>query len=129
MDPIADFLTRIRNATLVKHKVLTISHSKIKQEISRILLENGYIIGYKVEKINNKKKLKVALKYYKKDISVIQGAIRVSKPGLRRYSKYKKLPRVLNGLGIAIMTTSIGIITDKVAKEKRIGGEVICHIH
>ncbi|AER40665.1 30S ribosomal protein S8 [Blattabacterium sp. (Mastotermes darwiniensis) str. MADAR] len=124
-DPIADFLTRIRNACYVKHKLLEVPFSKIKKEISKVLLENGYILDYKLE---NKKKIKIALKYCK-NISVIKQIIRISKPGLRKYSKYKNLPRVLNGLGIAIISTSYGVITDKQARKKKLGGEILCYVY
>jgi Ribosomal protein S8 len=125
MDIIADFLTRIRNANFAKHNLLEVPSSKMKKEIVRVLLENGYILGYKIEK----NKMKIALKYYKKKISVIQKIIRISKPGLRKYCKYKNIPRVLNGLGIAIISTSSGIITDKQAKKKKIGGEILCYVY
>ncbi len=127
MDPIADFLTRIRNASLAKHELLEVTSSKIKKEIASVLLENGYILGYKIEK--NKKTIKIALKYYQEKTSVIQQIIRISKPGLRKYCKYKNLPRVLNGLGIAIISTSNGVITDKQARIKRIGGEILCYVY
>ncbi|BAR92121.1 30S ribosomal protein S8 [Blattabacterium cuenoti] len=127
MDVIADFLTRVRNATYVKHKLLEVPFSNIKKEIVRVLLENGYILDYKIEE--DKKTIKIALKYYKENISVIQEIIRISKPGLRKYCKYKNIPRVLNGLGIAIISTSSGIITDKQAKKKKIGGEILCYVY
>ncbi|WP_185869415.1 30S ribosomal protein S8 [Blattabacterium cuenoti] len=123
MDTIADFLTRIRNACFAKHKLLKVSFSKEKKEIINVLLKNGYILDYKIEK----NIIKIALKYYKNN-SVIYKIIRISKPGLRKYCKYKKLPRVLNGLGIAIITTSNGVITDKEARKKRIGGEILCYV-
>ncbi|WP_317167105.1 30S ribosomal protein S8 [Blattabacterium cuenoti] len=124
MDSISDFLTRIRNACLVKHKILTIEYSNTKKNISNVLLENGYISDYKIE--NNK--IKIALKYYRKE-SVIKKITRISKPGLRKYCKYKKLPRVLNGLGIAIISTSYGVMSNKQAKKNKIGGEILCYIH
>ncbi|BBA17306.1 30S ribosomal protein S8 [Blattabacterium cuenoti] len=127
MDVIADFLTRIRNSSLVKHKLLEVPFSNIKREILRVLLENGYILDYKIEK--NKKIIKIALKYYKKETPVIHKIIRISKPGLRKYCKYTSIPRVLNGLGIAIISTSSGVITDKQAKKKKIGGEILCYIY
>ncbi|WP_185859102.1 30S ribosomal protein S8 [Blattabacterium cuenoti] len=127
MDPIADFLTRIRNASLAKHRFLEVTSSKIKKEIANVLLEDGYILSYKIEK--DKKTIKIALKYYQEKISVIQQIIRISKPGLRIYCKYKNLPRVLNGLGIAIISTSNGVITDKQARKKRIGGEILCYVY
>ncbi|WP_341656094.1 30S ribosomal protein S8 [Blattabacterium cuenoti] len=127
MDVIADFLTRIRNASSVKHKLMEVPFSNIKKEIIRVLLENGYILDYKIEK--NQKIIKIALKYYKKNTSVIHKIIRISRPGLRKYCKYKNIPRVLNGLGIAIISTSSGIITDKQAKKKKIGGEILCYVY
>ncbi|WP_341652414.1 30S ribosomal protein S8 [Blattabacterium cuenoti] len=127
MDVIADFLTRVRNASFVKHKLIEVPYSNIKKEIVRVLLENGYILDYKIEK--DKKIIKIALKYYKKNISVIQEIIRISRPGLRKYCKYKNIPRVLNGLGIAIISTSSGIVTDKQAKKKKIGGEILCYVY
>ncbi|WP_317168447.1 30S ribosomal protein S8 [Blattabacterium cuenoti] len=127
MDVIADFLTRVRNASFVKHKLLEVPFSNIKKEIVRVLLESGYILDYKIEK--DKKIIKIALKYYKENISVIQEIIRISKPGLRKYCKYKNIPRVLNGLGIAIISTSSGIVTDKQAKKKKIGGEILCYVY
>ncbi|AWU44259.1 30S ribosomal protein S8 [Blattabacterium punctulatus] len=126
-DPIADFLTRIRNACVVKHKLLKIPSSKLKIELSKVLLENGYILDYKLEK-KDKEIIKIALKYFKNN-SVIQRLIRISKPGLRKYTKYKNIPRVLNGLGIAIISTSYGIITDKQARKKRLGGEILCYVY
>ncbi|WP_185855866.1 30S ribosomal protein S8 [Blattabacterium cuenoti] len=125
-DPIADFLTRIRNSCLARHKLLEIPYSKLKKEITRVLLESGYILDYKLEK--KKKFIKIALKYSQGKISVIQKIIRISKPGLRKYSKFKNLPRVLNGLGIAIISTSFGVMTDKQARRKRLGGEVLCYV-
>ncbi|WP_185851954.1 30S ribosomal protein S8 [Blattabacterium cuenoti] len=126
MDVIADFLTRIRNASLAKHKLIEAPYSKIRKEIVCVLLEGGYILDYRIEK--NKKIIKIALKYYKKKISVIQKIIRISKPGLRKYCKYKNIPRVLNGLGIAIISTSSGILTDKQARKKKVGGEILCYV-
>ncbi|WP_317168682.1 30S ribosomal protein S8 [Blattabacterium cuenoti] len=127
MDPIADFLTRIRNASLAKHRFLEVPSSKIKKEIANVLLKDGYILSYKIEK--DKKTIKIALKYSQEETSVIQKIVRISKPGLRKYCKYKKLPRVLNGLGIAIISTSNGVITDKQARKKRIGGEILCYVY
>ncbi|WP_185864279.1 30S ribosomal protein S8 [Blattabacterium cuenoti] len=127
MDTIADFLTRIRNATIAKHAVLEVFTSKVKQRIAYVLLDNGYILDYKIMK--DKKIIKIALKYYQKKTSVIQKIIRISKPGLRKYCKYKNIPRVLNGLGIAIISTSSGIMTDKEARKRKIGGEIICYVY
>ncbi|WP_341661456.1 30S ribosomal protein S8 [Blattabacterium cuenoti] len=127
MDVIADFLTRVRNASFVKHKLIKVPFSNLKKEIVRVLLENGYILDYKIDK--DKNIIKIALKYYKENTSVIQEIIRISRPGLRKYCKYKNIPRVLNGLGIAIISTSSGIITDKQAKKKKIGGEILCYVY
>lgn len=127
MDTIADFLTRIRNATIAKHRLLEVFTSKMKVEISNVLLKNGYILDYKIEGKN--KILKIALKYYQEKTSVIQKIIRISKPGLRKYCKYRNIPRVLNGLGIAIISTSIGVMTDKEAKKRKIGGEILCYVY
>lgn len=126
-DPIADFLTRIRNASFAKHSILKVASSKLKKEITKVLLDNGYILNYKIE---NKKGevIKIALKYYQ-SIPVIQKIIRISKPGLRKYLKHKNLPRVLNGLGIAIISTSHGVITDKQARKKKLGGEILCYVY
>ncbi|WP_185864849.1 30S ribosomal protein S8 [Blattabacterium cuenoti] len=126
MDSIANFLTMIRNASNVGHKILVTELSKIKENISIVLLKNGYILGYKIEKEKNL--IKLALKYYKNK-PVIKNLIRISKPGLRIYCKYKKLPRVLNGLGIAIVSTSHGIMSDKSAKKNKIGGEILCYVY
>ncbi|WP_185855339.1 30S ribosomal protein S8 [Blattabacterium cuenoti] len=125
MDTIADFLTRIRNAGFANHKYLITQYSRIKNKITVVLLENGYILDYKKE--NNK--IKIYLKYCEKNIFSINKIIRISKPGLRKYVKYKNLPRVLNGLGIAIISTSYGIITDKEAKKRKIGGEILCYVY
>ncbi|WP_185870317.1 30S ribosomal protein S8 [Blattabacterium cuenoti] len=129
IDPISDFLTRIRNACLAKHKLLEVPFSKLKKELTKVLLESGYILDYKLEIKENKKFIKIALKYYQEKISVIQKIIRISKPGLRRYSKYKNLPRVLNGLGISIISTSYGVMTDKQARKRKLGGEVLCYVY
>ncbi|WP_185878250.1 30S ribosomal protein S8 [Blattabacterium cuenoti] len=126
-DSIADFLTRIRNASLAKHPLLEVNSSKLKKELTKVLLDNGYILDYKLEK-KKREVIKIALKYYK-NISVIQKIIRISKPGLRKYLKHKNLPRVLNGLGIAILSTSHGVITDKQARKKKLGGEVLCYVY
>lgn len=135
-DPIADYLTRIRNACIAGNKIVKIPISKSKKEISKILYNQGYILSYKIESLIDKKKnklkfIKIAIKYEKnnKNISVIKCIKRISKPGLRKYCNYKKLPRVLNGLGIAIISTSQGIMTDKDAKAKKIGGEILCYVY
>ena len=128
-DPIADYLTRLRNAVMANHKVVEIPKSKIKEEMTKILREKGYILDYKVEDSPVPGKIKIALKYHPiTKISAINSLIRVSKPGLRKYVDSNHLPRVLNGLGIAILSTSQGMMTDKEAKTKKVGGEVLCYI-
>tara|TARA_B100001778_G_scaffold286083_1_gene253235 strand:- start:1977 stop:2378 length:402 start_codon:yes stop_codon:yes gene_type:complete len=130
-DPIADYLTRIRNAQMAKIKVLDIPSSRMKKAITKILFDQGYILNFKFEDTdNNQGNIKLALKYNKQtNLPVITKLLRVSKPGLRKYADSKNLPRVINGLGIAILSTSKGVITDKEAKRLNVGGEVICHIY
>jgi small subunit ribosomal protein S8 len=130
-DPIADLLTRIRNAIMAGHKVVEAPASNLKKEIARILFEKGYILGYKiVEGENVQSTLKIALKYNPKSKKpAIKELQRVSRPGLRHYSGVDDLPRVLNGLGIAIISTSKGLMTDKEAKKENIGGEVLCYVY
>ncbi|SOE23271.1 SSU ribosomal protein S8P [Spirosomataceae bacterium TFI 002] len=129
-DPIADFLTRIRNAIRARHRVVDVPASNVKKEITKVLYEKGYIQSYKFEEEGPQGQIKIALKY---NPTTKQSAIvelkRVSKPGLRKYSKADSLPRVLNGLGIALLSTSKGIITDKEARTLNIGGEVLCYIY
>jgi len=129
-DPIADYLTRIRNANSAGHKVVSIPASNIKKEITKILFDHGYILSYKFEEDSNQGSIKIALKYdsYSKE-PVIKKLERVSKPGLRKYSDSGSLPRVLNGLGIAIVSTSKGLMTGKKAKQSNIGGEILCYVH
>lgn len=126
-DPIADMLTRIRNAVQAKHDSVVVPASKEKLEIARILKEEGYITDYVVDG-DLKKNIVVTLKYGNHGQKVISGMKRISKPGLRVYAQADKLPRVLNGLGIAILSTSKGILTDKQAKVLKVGGEVICYV-
>ncbi|MCL2501851.1 MAG: 30S ribosomal protein S8 [Bacteroidales bacterium] len=129
-DPIADFLTRIRNAVAAGHKVVEIPASKMKQELTRILHEKGYILSYKLIDGQPFNTIKIALKYHPETKRpAIKRLERVSSPGLRRYAGVDKLPRVLNGLGIAVLSTSKGIVTDKEAKDLNVGGEVICYVH
>ncbi|MCL1974328.1 MAG: 30S ribosomal protein S8 [Bacteroidetes bacterium] len=129
-DPIADFLTRIRNAVAAGHKVVEIPASKMKQELTRILHEKGYILSYKIVEGKPFNTIKIALKYHPgTKRNAIKHVERVSSPGLRRYTGVDDLPRVLNGLGIAILSSSKGIITDKEAKELNVGGEVICYVY
>jgi small subunit ribosomal protein S8 len=127
-DPIADMLTRIRNALMARHKTVVVPGSKLKLEIVRILKEEGYIEDYRVIEEKPQIKIEIVLKYDEKKRPVIAGIKRVSKPGRRIYRGYKELPKVLNGLGIAIISTSQGIMTDHEAKKRRVGGEVICEI-
>ena len=128
-DPIADYLTRIRNASMAKHKMVEIPSSKMKKEMTKILFDKGYILNYKFEDEIFPKTIKIALKYHPQTKeSAISNLTRVSRPGLRQYSGVKELPRVLNGLGIAIISTSRGLITDKEARALNIGGEVICYV-
>ncbi len=129
-DPIADYLTRIRNAVTAGHKVVEIPASKVKTELTRILHEKGYILSYKIEEGTPSNTIKIALKYHPETKRpAIKKLIRVSSPGLRRYARVDKMPRVLNGLGIAIVSTSKGIITDKEAKSLNVGGEIMCYVY
>lgn len=126
-DPIADLLTRIRNANMRKHKAVSIAFSKTKQEIVAILKEEGYIVDFKIEEEGVNKKIVILLKY-KGNSKVITGLKRISKPGLRVYSEAAKLPKVLNGFGIGIISTSKGIMTDAKARELNLGGEVMAFV-
>ena len=129
-DPIADFLTRIRNAYLAGKKVVEVPSSNMKVALTQILCEKGYILSYKVVEGEPCNTIKIALKYHPQTkAAAIKSIVRVSKPGLRRYADVKNMPRVLNGLGIAILSTSKGVITDKEAKEQNVGGEVICYVY
>ena len=127
-DPIADLLTRIRNANNAYHDSLEISGSKIKTEVVRILHEEGFIKGYEVIKDPKQDRIKVSLKYGPRRERVITNLKRISKPGLRAYTGREKLPRVLRGLGIAILTTSQGVMTAQEARRRGIGGEVLCYV-
>jgi small subunit ribosomal protein S8 len=129
-DPIADFLTRIRNAVKAGHKVVEVPASNIKKELTRILHEKGYILSYKFVDEGPQGSIKIALKYHPKTkVPAIKGLKRVSTPGLRRYADVGSLPAVQNGLGIAIISTSRGIMTDKEAQVQNVGGEVLCYIY
>ena len=130
-DPIADYLTRLRNAIKAKHRVVEMPASNIKKEMTRVLFEKGYIQNYKFEETENHQgSIKIALKYNPETKqSAIVNLTRVSKPGLRKYTGADNLPRVLNGLGIAILSTSKGVITDKEARNMNVGGEVLCHVY
>ena len=127
-DPIADMLTRIRNANMVSHETVEVPASKIKLEIARILKEEGFIVDYKVKKNNVQNIIVLTLKYGEKKERVITGLKRISKPGLRVYAKAEEIPTVLNGLGIAIVSTSKGVMTGKDAKKQSLGGEVLAYI-
>lgn len=127
-DPIADMLTRIRNALQQKHETVSMPVSKEKKAIAEILKEEGYITDYKVEGEGVHKNLTITLKYTEDKKKIISGLRRISKPGLRVYAQVDKLPRVLNGLGIAIISTSNGMMTDKNARKNHLGGEVIAYI-
>jgi small subunit ribosomal protein S8 len=129
-DPIADFLTRIRNAQMANHRMVEIPASNLKKRMTEILYEKGYILKYKFEDDNKQGLIKIALKY---DPSTRQPAItsleRISRPGLRQYAKPADFKRVMNGLGVAIVSTSKGVMTDKEAKTQNVGGEILCHIY
>lgn len=129
-DPIADYLTRIRNAVKAKHKVVEIPGSNLKRELTKILLDKGYILNYKFVQDEKQGTIKVALKYDPETkVNAIKSLVRASKPGLRRYTGYRDMPRVLNGLGIAVLSTSRGLMTDKEASDLKLGGEVLCYIY
>lgn len=129
-DPIADYLTRVRNAVMARHRVVEVPASNMKKDITKILFDKGYILNYKFEEDGKQGVIKIALKYHPETKAcAIKHLERVSTPGLRRYSNAKELPRVLNGLGIAIISTSQGLMTDKEARAKNIGGEVVCYVY
>lgn len=128
-DPIADYLTRIRNAVMANHRIVEIPSSNMKKEITKILFDKGYILNYKFEDETIPGIIKIALKYHPvSKVPAIRSLERVSKPGLRRYVGADELPRVLNGLGVAILSTNRGLMTDKEARTLQIGGEVLCYI-
>ena len=127
-DPIADMLTRIRNANMVKHETVDVPASNMKKELSRILLEEGFIRGYDVIEDGKQGIIRIQLKYGQTGERVISGLKRISKPGMRVYADKHEVPRVLNGLGISIISTSKGILTDKQARKENVGGEVICYV-
>ena len=129
-DPIADYLTRVRNAIKANHRVVEIPASNLKKEMTKVLFDKGYITNYKFEDTNVQGTIKIALKYNPiTKISAIRNISRISTPGLRRYAGVDTMPRVLNGLGIAIISTSKGVMTDKEAKVLNIGGEVLCYVY
>ena len=129
-DTIADYLTRVRNAIKANHRVVEIPSSNLKKEITKILFEKGYILNYKFEEnTNGQGAIKIALKYNPvTKLSAIRTLDRISSPGLRKYAGVETMPRVLNGLGIAIISTSKGVMTDKEAKKQNVGGEVLCYV-
>lgn len=128
-DPIADYLTRVRNAVAANHRMVEIPASNVKKNITKILYEKGYILNYKFEDDTAQGSIKIALKYHPvTKMAAISSLKRVSTPGLRKYVNAGELPRVMNGLGVAILSTSQGVITDKEARKLKIGGEVICYV-
>ena len=129
-DPIADYLTRVRNAVAANHRVVEIPASNLKKEITKILFDQGYILSYKFDDATAQGTIKIALKYDKiTKEPVIKDIQRISKPGLRKYAGANELPRILNGLGIAIVSTSHGVMTGKQAKAEKVGGEVLCYVY
>ncbi len=129
-DPIADYLTRLRNAIKANHRVVEVPASNLKKEITKVLFEKGYILNYKFVEEGPQGTIKIALKYDPANkVNAVRKLIRVSTPGLRKYVGYREMPRVLNGLGIAILSTSKGVMTDKEARDQKIGGEVLCYIY
>lgn len=127
-DPIADMLTRIRNANLVGHSTLALPCSKLKAEVAKLLESEGYISDFEIKKIGKFDFIEINLKYTKENDPVITGLKRVSKPGLRIYAKAKNLPKVYDGLGIAIVSTNKGLLSDRKAKAENVGGEVLCYV-
>ena len=129
-DPIADYLTRLRNAVSAKHRIVDIPASNLKKEITKILFDKGYILNYKFEDDTVQGSIKIALKYHPKTkVPAITNLTRASKPGLRKYSGASAMPRVINGLGVAIVSTSKGVMTDKEARRDNVGGEVLCYVY
>jgi small subunit ribosomal protein S8 len=128
-DPIADMLTRIRNGAMASHETVDVPASKLKIELAKLFKEEGYIENYEVKKVGNFDVITITLKYDEKHKPVITKLERVSKPGLRTYSKSKNLEKVLGGLGIAVISTSKGLMTDRKARKENIGGEVLCYVY
>lgn len=129
-DPIADFLTRLRNAIQAKHRVVEVPASNLKKDITKILFDQGYILNYKFEEDGPQGSIKIALKYNPQSkVNAIKSLTRVSRPGMRKYTGYREMPRVINGFGIAIISTSKGVMTNKEAAELKIGGEVLCYVY
>src|SRR5210317_1486773 len=125
-DPLADFLTRIRNAVMVRYETVDVPMSNLKVDVAKVLRQEGYINDYEIIEDNKQGVLRISLKYGPKDERVISGLRRVSKPGLRQYVKADDIPKVLSGLGISILSTSKGILTDREARRLRVGGEILC---
>lgn len=129
-DPIADYLTRIRNAMMAGHRIVDIPSSNLKKRITEILYDQGYILKYKFEDEGVQGTIRIALKYQPDNRQpVIRKMARISKPGLRKFAKADELPRIINGLGIAIISTSRGVMTDKEARKNNVGGEVLCYVY
>jgi small subunit ribosomal protein S8 len=129
-DTISDYLTRVRNAIKANHRIVEIPASNLKKEITKILFDKGYILNYKFEDTTTQGTIKIALKYHPvTKQSAIKNLQRISSPGLRQYAGSREIPRVLNGLGIAILSTSKGVMTDKEAKTQKVGGEVLCYVY
>ena len=129
-DPIADYLTRLRNAIMAHHRVVEVPASNLKKEITKILFDKGFILNYKFQDDGPQGSIKIALKYNPQTReNAIRCLKRVSRPGLRKYTGYREMPRVINGLGIAIVSTSKGVMTNKEASELKIGGEVLCYVY
>ncbi|WP_417150073.1 30S ribosomal protein S8 [Prevotellamassilia timonensis] len=129
-DPIADYLTRLRNAIQAKHRVVEVPASNLKKDITKILFDQGYILNYKFEEDGAQGTIKIALKYNPQTkVNAIKCLTRVSKPGMRKYTGYREMPRVINGLGVAIISTSKGVMTNKAAADLKIGGEVLCYVY
>ncbi len=129
-DPIADYLTRLRNAIQANHRVVEVPASNLKKDITKILFDQGYILNYKFEEDGAQGTIKIALKYNPQTkVNAIKSLTRVSKPGMRKYTGYREMPRVINGLGIAIISTSKGVMTNKAAADLKIGGEVLCYVY
>lgn len=129
-DPIADFLTRLRNVIKANHRVVEVPASNLKKDITKILFDQGYILNYKFIEDGPQGTIKIALKYdAKSKTSAIKSLTRVSRPGMRKYTGYREMPRVINGLGIAIISTSKGVMTNKAAADLKIGGEVLCYVY
>lgn len=129
-DPVADYLTRIRNGAMARHRIVEIPASNLKKEITKILFDQGYILSYKFEEDDKQGIIKIALKYHPKTkIPAIKKIQRVSTPGLRKYSGSTEMPRILNGLGIAVVSTSKGVMTNKEAERQNVGGEILCYVY